>query len=118
MLVVALMALSVVVGEEQTPSPARAPAPTNMEALRCSGLTQAASELEGGESGEGRALYDAALYWSLTSIQAGQSARRPAATVEAEMTRARIEAVRQLTARDEAARAALQACRARTPSLG
>jgi hypothetical protein len=39
------------------------------EAVRCAGLTQAASELEGGESGEGRALYDAALYWSLTATQ-------------------------------------------------
>ena len=34
------------------------------EAVRCAGLTQAASELEGGESAQGRQLYDAALYWS------------------------------------------------------
>ena len=32
------------------------------EAVRCAGLTQAASELEGGESAQGRRLYDAALY--------------------------------------------------------
>ena len=31
------------------------------EAVRCAGLTQAASELEGGESRYGRTLYDAAL---------------------------------------------------------
>ena len=88
------------------------------EAVQCAGLTQAASELEGGESGEGQALYDAALYWSLTTIQSGQAARRPTATVEAEMTRARVQAVRELTARNETAQTALSACRARTPSLG
>ena len=41
------------------------------EAVRCAGVTQAASELEGGESRQGRALYDAALYWSLAAMQAG-----------------------------------------------
>lgn len=118
MLVVALMALNVAVGEVQTPAPARAPAPTYPEALRCSGLIQAASELEGGESGEGRVLYDAALYWSLTTIQTGQASQRPTATVETEMTRARVLAVRELTAQNASAREALQACRARTPTLG
>lgn len=116
-MVVALMALSVVVGEIQTPAPTREPTPTYAETLRCSGLTQAASELEGGESGEGRALYDAALYWSLTTLQAGPAARKSGAMIEAEMTRARVQAVRELTARNAQAREALQACRARTPSL-
>ena len=52
------------------------------EVVRCAGLTQAASELEGGESREGRALYDAALYWSLTAIQGAQTANRaPAAAM-------------------------------------
>lgn len=88
------------------------------EIVRCAGLTQAASELEGGESGDGRALYDAALFWSLTAIQAGRNAsHRPAAT-EAQVTRARIKAVRELTVGDAAARTQLQRCRARTPSLG
>jgi hypothetical protein len=118
MLMAALMALSAMAGGAQTPAPSRPPALGYTEALRCSGLAQAASELEGGESGEGRALYDAALYWSLTTIQAGQAAGRATAAVEADMTRARIQAVRLLTARDEAARATLQTCRARTPSLG
>ncbi|MBJ7446516.1 MAG: hypothetical protein JHC81_03190 [Brevundimonas sp.] len=116
MLVAALMAWSVM--EPQAAAAPRLTAPTYAEALRCSGLTQAASELEGGESGEGQALYDAALYWSLTTIQSGQAARRPTATVEAEMTRARVQAVRELTARNETAQTALSACRARTPSLG
>jgi len=116
MLVAALMAWSVM--EPQAAAALRPTAPTYAEALRCSGLAQAASELEGGESGEGQALYDAALYWSLTTIQSGQAARRPTATVEAEMTRARVQAVRELTARNEVAREALQQCRARTPSLG
>lgn len=91
---------------------------TYNDALRCSGLTQAASELEGGESREGRALYDAALYWSLTTIQAGQMASRSTAAVEADMTRTRVQSVRELTARNEAALTALGQCRARTPTLG
>lgn len=86
--------------------------------VRCAGLTQAASELEGGESGEGRALYDAALYWSLTATQAASSAGRNAAVAEGEQTRARIRAVRELSAGDADARAELQRCRARTPRLG
>lgn len=77
------------------------------EAVRCAGLTQAASELEGGESDEGGKLYDAALYWSLTAIQAGTTAGRPGRTVDADQTRARIEAVRQLNADAPAARTAL-----------
>lgn len=86
--------------------------------VRCAGLTSAASELEGGESPEGRSLYDATLYWSLTAIQAAQTAGRSPAVAEADQTRARIRAVRELTADDAEARAALQACRARTPRLG
>lgn len=96
--------------------------PSYDEAVRCAGLTQAASELEGGESGEGRSLYDAALYWSLTAMQMAQSAApaaaRPAAAAETDQTRARIRAVRELTARDAGARADLRHCRARTPDLG
>lgn len=116
MFVAALMAM-IVMPQQATVAP-RPAAPTYAETLRCSGLTQAASELEGGESNEGQALYDAALYWSLTAIQSGQAARRPTATVEAEMTRARMQAVRELTAQNDAARDALQQCRDRTPSLG
>ena len=88
--------------------------PSYDEAVRCAGLTQAASELEGGESGEGRSLYDAALYWSLTAVQMAQAAARP----PADQTRARIRAVREISSRDAAARADLDRCRARTPELG
>lgn len=87
------------------------------EAVRCAGLTQAASELEGGESDEGGKLYDAALYWSLTAIQAATAAGKPGRTADADQTRARIEAVRQLNADAPAARAALQRCLHRTPNL-
>ncbi len=86
--------------------------------VRCAGLTQAASELEGGESGEGRSLYDAALYWSLTAIEAARTAGRTAEAAETDQTRARIRAVRELSAADAAARSDLQQCRARTPRLG
>jgi hypothetical protein len=88
------------------------------EAVRCAGLTQAASELEGGESDEGRRLYDAALYWSLAAMRAGTAAGKPANAAEADQTRARIEAVRQLSAELPAAGTALQRCRERAPDLG
>ncbi len=87
------------------------------ELVRCAGLAQAASELEGGESDEGRALSDAALYWSLSAAQAASISGRPAERADADQTRARIAAVRQLTAADAEARTALQACRRRTPNL-
>ena len=92
--------------------------PSYDEAVRCAGLTQAASELEGGESGEGRSLYDAALYWSLTAMQMAQTTARPPAATEADQTRARIRAVRELSTGDAGARTALERCRARTPDLG
>ena len=86
--------------------------------VRCAGLTQAASELEGGESREGRLLFDAALYWSLSAIQVAQTQGRTPAAAEADQTRARIRAVRELTARDARAVAELGRCRERTPALG
>jgi hypothetical protein len=92
-------------------------APSYEDAVRCAGLAQAASELEGGESGEGRSLYDAALYWSLTAMQLAQTAARPDAAAEADQTRARIRAVRELSADDEDAGTELRRCRARTPAL-
>ena len=88
------------------------------EVVRCAGLTQAASELEGGETGEGRTLYDAALYWSLNATQSANAAGRTTAVAEAEQTRARIRAVRELSTNNAEARAGLQRCRARTPRLG
>ena len=110
MTLVAFLSLSAAQAASQPPS--------YDEAVRCAGLTQAASELEGGESGEGRSLYDAALYWSLTAVQIAQSAARPAATTDADQSRARIRAVRELIADDPDARTALQRCRALTPDLG
>jgi len=87
------------------------------EAVRCAGLTQAASELEGGESAEGRTLYDAALYWSLAAMQTGVAAGKSSPAAEGDQTRARIEAVRQLNADAPVARAALNRCLRRTPDL-
>ena len=88
------------------------------ETVRCAGLTQAASELEGGESAEGKSLFDAALFWSLSASQAAQASGRAAAASDAEQTRARIQSVRQLGAGSADAKSALQRCRARTPDLG
>lgn len=88
------------------------------EAVRCAGLTQAASELEGGESATGKALFDAALYWSLAAGQAAQAAGKATDAADAEQNQARILAVRQLNANNPDARTDLQRCRARTPHLG
>lgn len=87
------------------------------EAVRCAGLTQAASELEGGESRYGRSLYDVALYWSLAAMQAATAAGRDADLAENEQTRARVDAVRRLSAGEAEARALLQRCRQRAPRL-
>ena len=88
------------------------------ETVRCAGVTQAASELEGGESAEGKALSDAALYWSLAATQAAQASNRDATAADTDQNRARIQAVQQLNAGNAEAKAALQRCRARTPNLG
>ena len=87
------------------------------EAVRCAGLTQAASELEGGESAQGRRLYDAALYWSLAAMQAATAAGKSATVAEADQTRSRIAAVRSLNGDAPEARAALQRCQKKTPNL-
>ncbi|MBN9478962.1 MAG: hypothetical protein J0I52_01865 [Bordetella sp.] len=88
------------------------------EAVRCAGLTQAGSELEGGESPYGRELYDAALYWSLAAMQAATTAGRDPVAAENDQTRARLQSVRRLTAGDADARAGLQRCRQAAPRLG
>ena len=87
-------------------------------AVRCAGLTQAASELEGGETPRGRMLFDAALYWSLAAGQAADAAGRAPAVSDNDQTRARIRAVRELTSGDDGAREALSRCLDRTPDLG
>jgi len=88
------------------------------EAVRCAGLTQAASELEGGESRYGRTLYDAALYWSLAAMQAATASGRDPVAAENDQTRARVDSVKRLSAGEADARAVLQRCRQKTPRLG
>jgi hypothetical protein len=97
----------------------QAPGLTSYQAaVRCAGLTQAASELEGGETPRGRMLFDAALYWSLAAGQAADAAERDAAVSDNDQTRARIRAVRELSEEDDDARDDLSRCLARTPDLG
>ena len=88
------------------------------EAVRCAGLTQAASELEGGESRYGRSLYDAALYWSLAAMQAATASGRDPVAAENDQTRARLDSVKRLSAGETEARAVLNRCRQKTPRLG
>jgi hypothetical protein len=103
----------------QTPTPERAaPRLSRAETVRCAGLSQAAAELEGGESGEGRALSDAALFWSLAAAQSAAIQGLGEAESDRELTVARLRAVRELARGDADARAALAACRARVPDLG
>jgi hypothetical protein len=87
-------------------------------AVRCAGLTQAASEMEGGESAQGKLLFDAALYWALAAGQAAQATGKTPAVADADQSRARVVAVQQLSAQSAPARAELQRCRTRTPDLG
>ncbi len=117
-----MLSLLVLLLMQQAPAPPPAPTPVRVmpyvEVVRCAGLTQAASELEGGESGEGRSLFDAALYWSLAASQAADVGGRTPTQADADQTRARILAVRELGSADAEARAELAACRRRTPDLG
>lgn len=87
-------------------------------AVRCAGLTEAASELEGGESERGRRLFDAALYWSLAAAQAGDASGRAFSVIDNDLTRARIRAVREFAADAPEARTALSDCLRRAPDLG
>lgn len=88
------------------------------DAVRCAGLTQAASELEGGETARGRLLFDAALYWSLATGQAADAAGRAPQISDNDQTRDRIRAVHELSRGDAAARGDLNRCLDRTPDLG
>lgn len=104
----------------QVAAPA-APPPRVMpyvEVLRCAGLTQAASELEGGESTEGQILFDAALYWSLAASQIALAGGQSPEKADADQNSARILAVRQLQSGNAQARTELDTCRRRTPDLG
>jgi hypothetical protein len=87
-------------------------------AVRCAGLTQAASELEGGESARGRQLSDAALFWSLAAAQAAGARGRDFQAAEAEQTLARLTAVRELSRGVASAREQLSECLSRTPDMG
>lgn len=87
------------------------------DAVVCAGVTQAGSELEGNESPRGRRLFDAALYWSLTTIQLGQASGRPPIQTERDMTNARIRSVRDLSQRDSRITERLETCMKSAPSL-
>lgn len=87
------------------------------QAIHCAGLTQAASELEGGESINGRRLFDAALYWSISTIQATRVAGRDPIAADRAITRIRVRAVHSLTAKDEATQHRLNECLRKAPSL-
>ena len=105
----------------QEAAQANAPTPIVMpyaDVIACAGVTQAMSELEGGESEHGRRLYDAALYWSLTAIQLGQASGRPDVRTETDMTNARIRSVRELNRHDAKAVEHLENCIKSAPKLG
>lgn len=87
------------------------------DAVLCAGITQAGSELEGNESARGRRLFDAALYWSLTTIQLGQASGRASVQTERDMTNARIRSVRDLSQRDARITERLESCMKSAPSL-
>lgn len=112
-------ALALAQSQSEAPAPAQPPRLVSYnEAVQCAGLTQAASEMEGGESRYGRQLYDAALYWSLAAMQAATTAGRNPAVAEQDQTRARLQSVRRLSAGETEARNGLQRCRRAAPRLG
>lgn len=117
-MIVAVALTAMLVSQQAASDPTPPARLTSYEdAVHCAGLTQAASELEGGESTRGRRLYDAALYWSLSTIQAARVAGRDPVTTEQSMTRIRIGAVRRLAANDNGLREHLNECVRKAPSL-
>lgn len=88
------------------------------DAVACAGVTQAGSELEGNESERGRRLFDAALYWSLTTIQMGKASGRPDTLTERDMSNARIRSVRELSRRNSETVERMEKCIKSAPSLG
>ncbi len=103
---------------QQAPAPAAAARMSRAETVRCAGLTQAAAELAGGESDQGRALSDAALFWSLAAAQSGAIQGLSEVESDRELTAARVRAVAELSRGEASAREALAACVARAPDLG
>lgn len=114
----AMMAL--VVAGQTAPAglPARPLVVSYSESVACAGLAQAGSELEGNESDRGRRLFDAALYWSLTTIQMGKASGRLDLQIERDLSGARIRAVRDLSRRTPEATEQLSKCVRAAPALG
>lgn len=103
---------------QSTPANNTVPSLTSYDqAIHCAGVTQAASELEGGESVNGRRLFDAALYWSLSTIQATRVAGRDPLAADRAITRIRVSAVQRLSGNDEAIRHQLNECLRKAPRL-
>ena len=120
----ALMASALALAQSAQPVPAEAQAhgstPIVMSyasVIACAGVTQAMSELEGGESDQGRRLYDVALYWSLSAIQLAQATGKSDLRTEQDMTNARIRAVRELHNRDPHTLEHLDKCMKSAPGL-
>lgn len=117
-MLVAVALTAVLMNQQADSAPSPALRLTSYEdALQCAGLTQAASELEGGESPRGRILYDAALYWSLSTIQAARVIGRDPVAAEQSMARIRINAVRRISNNDGSMRDQINACVQKAPSL-
>lgn len=116
----ALMVLTLTALESQATRPQLAvEIQSPAEAVRCAGLSQAASELdaERGTTAEAKRLYDAGLYWALTAMQAARSTGRTEEAAEADQTRSRTEALARLREGSADAQADLARCLARTPTL-
>lgn len=115
------LAMSVLLAFSQSAPSAPAARPlvvSYADAVACAGVTQAGSELEGNESDRGGRLFDAALYWSLTTIQMGQASGRPNNLTERDMSNARIRSVRELSRRNSTTVERLERCVKSAPSLG
>lgn len=87
-------------------------------ALRCTGLTQAALQIEGGETAKGRQLHNAALFWSVSTIQASSMRGQTPTDHEAELNTVREKALKALTDADPTAQHNLAECRQRLPFDG
>lgn len=117
-MIVAVALTAMLVTQQAAPDSADAVRLTSYEeALHCAGLTQAASELEGGETPRGRRLYDAALYWSLATIQTARFVGRDPVATEQAMTSVRIRAVKRLSNGEASLRENITECVRKAPTF-
>jgi hypothetical protein len=91
--------------------------PPYADAIRCAALAEAAAETASHSSGDGKRLFDAAIFWGMAASEGARKAKLPAARFTSDQSEAAAAARVELEKRDEAASAELATCLERVPPL-